>query len=160
MDYNSHEARQQLMDQVATFLQKKRFYAESQPNKSIFRLYHRFNGVQYQCFIVIRFSQQEVFFYFVPPFSIQEADRVPMAEFVARANYGASNGVFELSFLNGEINYRTTIRWRDQLFELQEIMDHLDTGVSVWGMYLQGVLAIVNDEATPEEALKRVRQPF
>jgi hypothetical protein len=156
-DSINYEERQQLMNQIATFLKQKGFYAEQQPNKSIIRLYHEFNNVRYRCFIVVHFSIKEVFFYFVPPITIQEEFLLSIAEYTTRINCGMTTGNFELNFSNGEVNYKRTIRWRDELFEMNEIMDVLDSGVTLWAFYLEGLLAIVQDGFTAEEGYREVR---
>jgi hypothetical protein len=156
-DSINYEERQQIMNQIATFLKQKGFYAKQHPNKSMFRLYHEFNNVRYSCFIEVQFNMNEVFFYFVPPITIKEEFLLPVAEYTTRANCGMTTGNFELNFSDGEINYKRTIRWRDELFEMNEIMDVLDSGVTLWAFYLEGLLAIVQDDFTAEEAYREVR---
>jgi len=123
----------------------------------MFRLYHEFNNVQYRCFIEVQFNMNEVFFYFVPPITIQEEFLLPIAEYTTRINCGMTTGNFELNFPDGEVNYKRTIRWRDELFEMNEIMDVLDSGVTLWAFYLEGLLAIVQDGFTAEEGYRKVR---
>lgn len=103
-------------------------------------------------------------FYSASPFEPPREKIVPMAEFVARANYGALLGNFELDVEGGDLRYKTSLSVRyipDDTLQEDGLLHRLIrqavyTNVSMMDRYLPGIRAVLEDDVPPEEAIAYV----
>lgn len=152
---------EKLINEIATFLKKKGFEPQvMNTRKPACRLKYVNNSLEYTCYIAVEYEISTLLFYFIPPIKVEEDDLLlPVAEYVTRANYGMLFGNFEMDFSDGEVRYKKTIAWRETPVAMSEILDALESGVSMWGMYLPGLMLIIYEGVSPEEAIDHLRNP-
>jgi len=103
-------------------------------------------------------------FYSASPLEPPHEKRAQMEEFVARANYGALLGNFELDVKGGDLRYKTSLSVRhipdDTLQEdglLQRLIRQaVYTNVSMMDRYLPGIRAVLEDGVPSAEAIAQV----
>ncbi len=103
-------------------------------------------------------------FYSASPLETPHEKRAQMAEFIARANYGALLGNFELDVEGGDLRYKTSLSVRyipdDMLLEdgllHRLIRQAVYTNVSMMDRYLPGIQAVLEDGVPPAQAIARV----
>ena len=118
-------------------------------------LYEGKNG-QWNCYTQAREAQQQFLFYSICPKQIPEAKRMEIAEFITRANYGLIIGNFELDFSDGEVRYKTAIDIRDGELSTETIKKLVYTNVAVMDAYLPGIIDIIENNISPDEAIKKI----
>ena len=77
-----------------------------------------------------------------------------VAEYLTRANFGLSNGNFELDYRDGEIRYKVFISCRDMLPSAAVLREAVILPVDMFDRYGNGLLAVLLGVRTPEEAIR------
>ncbi len=113
------------------------------------------NG-QWFCYITLNPEQQTLCFYSNSPASAQSEQCPAIAEFIARANYGMILGNFELDYSDGEIRYKTSIDVEGDRLTAALLQNLVYTNVMTMDQYLPGILAILEQNATPAQAIQLV----
>lgn len=97
--------------------------------------------------------------YVVLQINADEEVRIPVAEFLTRANYGLFLGCFEMDFCDGEIRYKMNT----SLAELRE--DYCDAmrkaliiPCNMIERYSNGLLAVMFGQKSPVEAVKECKK--
>lgn len=148
---------QALIEQIKEFLEEKGLEPKLLKTRSACRLEYSYDQVLYECYIIVEYKLSMIQFYFIPPMSIEGVFLPAIAEYLTRVNYRMTFGNFEMDFSDGEISYKKVIKWREKMVQMEEIIDGIKSGVSMWSMYLPGLIAICKEGITPVEALKWVR---
>ena len=85
--------------------------------------------------------------YHTAPIKVPLEQRAAISEFITRANYGLTNGNFEMDFSDGELRYKTTISQHDLLrndaaaFRSMRVLMML--GPSMWQRYGDNLAALL-----------------
>jgi len=111
---------------------------------------------QWVCYAQAREEQGQVSFYSVCPVSVPEERRLPMAEFLTRANYGLIIGNFELDLSDGEIRYKTSIDVEEDRLSVALIRSLVYANVLTMDRYLPGIVSIICGEMSPARAIVQV----
>ena len=92
-------------------------------------------------------GKETVTCYHIAPIKVPEEQRVAVNEFITRANYGLTNGNFEMDFNDGELRYKTNVSQHDLLrndtaaFQSMRILMML--GPSMWKRYGNNLAALI-----------------
>jgi hypothetical protein len=113
------------------------------------------NG-EWICYAKAREEQQQFIFYSLCPTNAPEEKRLAVAEFLTRANYGMMNGNFELDFDDGEIRYKTGIDVEGDSLSFALIRNLVYTNVTMMDEYLPGILSVINDDGSPQDAITKI----
>jgi len=113
------------------------------------------NG-KWNCYADAQEQQEQVLIYSIFPYRVPVENRLAMAEFLTRANYGLRLGCFEMDFTDGEIRFRTSLDVEgDRLHPLM-----LNTIVQInWSFmdkYFPGLIRVGQDGGSPNEAIQMV----
>lgn len=92
-------------------------------------------------------------FYSTCPVKASEEKRHEVAEYITRANYGIRFGNFELDFEDGAIQYKTSIKLREDELS-RTIMENL-VYINVYMMdkYLPGIMKVIYSDVSPAQAI-------
>jgi hypothetical protein len=115
------------------------------------------NG-QWTCYARARENEQQFVFYSICPVTVPKSKRRGLGEFIARANYGMIIGNFELDFAEGEIAYKTSIDVEGSTLTFPQMKRLVDTNVAMMDQYLPGIKAVIQGEASPEEAISKIEK--
>jgi hypothetical protein len=120
------------------------------------RLAAQGNHGQWDCYAKALDERSQFVFYSICPTPAPEAKRAPVSEFLARANYGLVLGNFELDFDDGEIRYKTSLDATHQPIRSAAIKQLVYTNIMTMDQYLPGLLAVIEQDMEPREAIQRV----
>ena len=85
--------------------------------------------------------------YHTAPIKVPVEQRAAVSEFITRANYGLTNGNFEMDFNDGELRYKTTVSQNDLLRNdataLCSMRILLLLGPSMWQRYGDNLAALL-----------------
>jgi hypothetical protein len=110
------------------------------------------------CFAQVRPDLEQFIFYVVMPVRVPEEARVPMAEFLTRANYGLRIGNFEMDFEDGEVRYKSSVDFEGLTLSPALIRNTMYPAVQTMDRYLPGILSVVYGGRSPEEAIKVIEE--
>ncbi len=113
------------------------------------------NG-EWMCYAQVSEELGQFRFYSVAPMRIPEQQRLTVAEFITRINYGMGMGNFELDFSDGELRYRTSTEVEDG--DLPDTIMARLVYVNVLAMdeYLPTIMSISYGQVSPLEAIKNL----
>ncbi len=110
------------------------------------------NG-KWDCYAKAREQQKQFAFYSVCPINAPENKRLPIIEFITRANYGMIMGNFEFDFTTGEIRYKTSIDVEGDNLSFALIKQMVYANVMMMDEYLPGIMAVIEGEVEVKEAI-------
>lgn len=148
----------ELINKIALFLQSKGLEPQLLKTKPACKFEHNYNSIRYTCYIILEYDLSMLIFYFIPPITVatKKEALLPVAEYLTRANYGMIFGNFELDFNDGEVRYKKIIDWSKTTLEMDEIINTIKSGISVWGIYFPPLLSILDDDIAADVAISRV----
>jgi hypothetical protein len=113
---------------------------------------------QWGCYAQAREREQQFVFYSVCRVKTPAERLSAMAEFLTRANYNLIIGNFELDYTDGEVRFKTSIDVEGD--ELTWPLIHHIVYANVLNMdkYLPGIMAVIERNATPQEAIELVER--
>ncbi len=140
---------------VNFFTQDDWSFMRIQGDSALRLLYEGKNG-KWNCYTQARETQQQFLFYSICPLQIPEAKRGAIAEFITRANYGLIIGNFELDFSDGEVRYKTAIDVEDEELSTETIQKLVYTNVAIMDAYLPGIIDVIENNISPDEAISKI----
>ena len=82
-----------------------------------------------------------------------EKEKVRMAEFITRANYGVKNGNFEMDFFDGEIRYKSYMFCGEDEADPGALCWNIEVPSRMYETYGEGILSMLFTDETPESAV-------
>jgi hypothetical protein len=111
---------------------------------------------EWMCYAQARENDQQFMFYSVCPVRAPAEQRLRMAEFITRANYGLLIGNFEMDFLDGELRYKTGLDLERTPLTHDLIRPAVYANVASMDRYLPGILKILHSEIAAAEAIAQI----
>ncbi len=115
------------------------------------------NG-EYDCYAIANEERQTFRFVSQIPIKVPENQRILMAEFLTRANYGLSIGNFEMDFDDGEIRYKTSIDVEGDRLTPALVENLVNINVITVDRYFPGMMKVIYGGISPEEAIRTVEE--
>lgn len=140
---------------VNFFIEDDWQFAKLETEPSLRLAFQGKNG-KWDCYAKAREQQQQFVFYSVSPVNVPENKRLPITEFITRANYGMIMGNFEFDFTTGEIRYKTSIDVEGDNLSFALIKQMVYANVMMMDEYLPGIMAVIEQEVEVKEAISRV----
>ncbi|MEM7579862.1 MAG: YbjN domain-containing protein [Cyanobacteria bacterium P01_A01_bin.80] len=137
---------------VNFFIEDDWQFAKLETEPSLRLAFQGKNG-KWDCYAKAREQQQQFVFYSVSPVSAPENKRLPITEFITRANYGMIMGNFESDFTTGEIRYKTSIDVEGDNLSFALIKQMVYANVMMMDEYLPGIMAVIEQEVEVKEAI-------
>ena len=158
MNIKSQQADNNVFAQVIDYLDSVEFSYDLFEGESALQVIFQGDNGEWICCAYVDEEIKQLCFYSVIPFSISQQQRMNIAEFITRANYGMAAGHFELDFDDGELRYKTSTEFEEN--HVAKTIIHRMFYVNVFTMdyYLPLITAINNGEISPVQALKVVRE--
>jgi hypothetical protein len=146
----------QMFDQLVNFFTNDDWSFTRLQGEPILYTAIKGNNGEWNCYAQIRDDRSQFVFYSICPISASEDNRSPIAEFLARANWGLILGNFELDFEDGEIRYKTSIDVTDDFLSQSLIKQVVYANVNMMDEYLPGIRSVIVGEMTPAEAIQAI----
>jgi len=108
------------------------------------------------CYAEPRDQFAQFVFYSVCPANAPEERRLPVAEFLTRANYGLVLGNFELDMDDGEIRYKTSIDVGEDELSVAMVKSAVYMNVLMMDRYLPGIMATIYGGVSPADAIAQI----
>ncbi len=122
----------------------------------VLRVYYQGHHGRLVCFAQAKEAENQFVFYSYSPERVPEDRRLPMAEFITRANYGLVLGNFEMDFADGELRFKTSIDVEGTQLTPELVKPIIYANVLTMDEYLPGILAVIQSGTSPAEALDLV----
>ena len=132
-------------------------YAEAEDEPILYLNFQGENG-QWPCLVSAKEDESQLVFYSFYADAISYEQRPAIAEFITRANYGMILGNFELDYTDGEIRYKTSIDVEGDRLTPALIQNLVYTNVMTMDQYLPGIIAVLEQDTSPEQAIHLVEQ--
>ncbi len=113
------------------------------------------NG-SYRVYVQFLNDVEQVVFYFVINGNVPEAQRLAMAEFLTRANYGMRIGNFEMDFNDGEVRYKTIIDVEGSILKETQVKNYLNIGAMTLDRYYPGIQGVMSGAESALAAVQRI----
>lgn len=113
------------------------------------------NG-KWMCYARANDDPKQFVFYSICPAVASEEHKLAIVEFITRANSGMVIGNFEFNLSSGEIFYKTSIDVEGDRLTSTLIQRLVYTNVAIMDHYLPGMMAVLDEQATPEAALAQI----
>lgn len=143
---------------LGEFLEKDEWHPQRVSDDKFHGYWVHYNGSNagIRCFVQIRTEHQILLIYAMAPVRIPEEKRHAIAEFITRANYGLNIGNFELNFDGGQLRYKSSFDFEDTDLTPDHIRNAIYPAVRTMNTYFPGVMMVLYNDATAEEAIARV----
>ena len=131
-----------IFESMSAFFDADDWSYEVLPGGSILRM--GFSGAdgKWTCFAQAREAEEQFVFYSVAPFKTPEERRLPMAEFITRANYNMIIGNVELDLQDGEVRYKTALDVQGTELSHALMKGLVYANVLTMDRYFKGILAV------------------
>jgi hypothetical protein len=86
------------------------------------------------------------------------SQRLNMAEFITRVNFGIVVGNFEMDFSDGEIRFKTSIDSQGEIVTNNVLTSLINANLANMELYLPGIQVMMTGDVSPEEALELCQQ--
>ena len=138
------------------FLEADGWHPEQFEEGQLFRMHCQGQNATFPCYAQVRVELDQVLFYAVCPVRVAEANRLAVAEFLTRANYGMRIGNFEMDFDDGEVRYKTSLDFEGHELTFGLVRGLVYPAVQTLDAYLPGLLAVSHGDKTPLEAIRAI----
>lgn len=146
-----------MIELVKNYLEEKKWKYEYKEENHVI-----ITGVKLDCNlqsakILIRFNENGYLTVAVPPLGAKEEYRPAIAEYITRANYGMTNGNFEMDYNDGEIRFKVYTNYKG-LDEISEdiIEESFVTPILMYERYGDGLAALLLGFSDPEIEIGKV----
>ena len=143
-----------ILDAAERFFKDANWNFERHPERAVLRLPFSGKNGRWMCFAQERNNQ--LLFYSVASVNAPEDKRGVISEFITRANYGLNIGNFELDYTDGEVRYKTSVDVEGGELTQTMIKNMVYMNVLMMDKYLPGIMGVLYDYATPEQAVAKV----
>jgi hypothetical protein len=135
------------------FLEEDGWHPRQLEDKTIYRMVFGGKNGQTICYAQILVDLEQFLFYVLVPSKVPEEQRLAIAEFITRANYGMRVGNFELDFNDGEVRYKSSLDFEDAALTPPLIRNAIYPAVQTMDRYLPGLMSVIYGGKTPAEAI-------
>ena len=153
---NSYSIDRPLRDIIIEFFHREDWEFYITKNPSILRVACEGKSGKWFCYAEVDEIEQRFAFYSVSPHQASPEKLSAVAEYTSRANYGMTIGNFELDFTDGEIRYKTSIDFQDNQPSFGAIAQLVYTNIAMMERYLPGILAVIEEDIKPNEAIELI----
>lgn len=149
---------QPLLEVVKQALRDMEWRFAEDPDRPSLMMYSRSSNALYSLLLQVNPEHPLITLYAHVQCAVPPEKRVAIAEFLTRANYGLWLGNFELDFRDGEVRYKTSIDLADGTLTTEMLRNLLRANLSTIDRYLPGVMSVLWNDVTPEDAIALVER--
>ena len=146
----------ELFQTVVQFFTEDDWVFYTLEDRPILRMNFRGENGGWQCYAQVREEQKQLIFYSVMESHVPEEKRPVVAEFLTRANYGLYVGNFEMDFSDGEVRYKSSLDYENEVLTPQLIKNAIYSAVQTMDRYLAGLMRVIYGSQPPAEAIAEI----
>ena len=143
---------------LGEFLEADGWHPQAIAENHVYRSMFIGDNGEVTCFAQVRPDLQQFIFYVVMPMRVPAEMRVPMAEFLTRANYGLRIGNFEMDFDDGEVRYKSSVDFEGISLSPLLMRNTIYPAVQTMDRYLPGILKVIYGGSSPESAISAIEE--
>lgn len=149
-------SKQKILEIIAQFFKEDDWRFERIEGKPILRT--GFKGKNVTLRLISQANEEKCLanFYSVLDLSIPEDNRLAVAEYLTRANYGLNIGNFELDFSDGEVRYKTSIDVEGGQLTTTMVKNLVYNNVLTMDKYYSGIMSVVYGNVSPADAIAKI----
>ena len=140
------------------FLEEDGWTPQRLEDQYVYRVFYSTAHGDLACFAQLRVDLEQFLFYVLAPVRSPQSQRLAVAEYITRANYGLRIGNFELDFSDGEVRYKSSIDFEGETLTPNLIRSVVYPAVQTMERYLPGLLSVTYGGRTPEEAIQQIEE--
>ena len=110
----------------------------------------------FEVLVVAEEADKQLTCFCICPDEVPEDRRNDVAEYIIRVNNNLMMGVFDMDFDDGDVRVRSSINFADMQPTTDAVALLLHGAISSADVYYPGLQAVIDGEATPEDALDDV----
>lgn len=141
---------------LGQYLSEDGWFPTALEDTNTYRMYYSGDHGELRCYAIVRVDLEQLLIYAVAGVKIEEPQRLAVAEFLTRANYGLRIGNFEMDFTDGEVRYKSSIDFEGEPLTFNLIRNTIYPAVRIMDQYLPGVLKVAFGGRTPAEAIAEI----
>lgn len=150
------ESEKSMLDVMTNFFTKNGQSVYQWEGETVFSFPYQGKNGQWRCYADAKQAESVCCLYSICPLKAPLDKRFAIAEFITRVNYILIVGNFEMDFTDGEIRCRTSIDVEGSVLTTPLFRQMTIANFSVMDRYLPGIMGIIHDALSPEEALATV----
>jgi hypothetical protein len=143
---------------VTQFFKDDDWHFQKADGKSLVRLQYRGKSGEWSCYAEVRLEDSQFLFYSICPTYIPDDHRLPVAEYLTRANFGLVSGNFELDFSDGQVRYKTALDFDETELNPVLVRNLVYANLQTMDTYLSGIMRVIFGGVTPLEAIKEIEE--
>lgn len=141
---------------LGKFLEEDGWHPQQLEDRSIYRMGFSGRNGNLICFAHVLVELEIFLFYAQAPVRVPEEARPAAAEYLTRANYGLRLGNFEMDFSDGEVRYKSSLDFEDEVLSPALIKHAIYPAVQTMDRYMPGLMAVVYGGKQPAEAIDEI----
>jgi hypothetical protein len=126
------------------------------PTITVFRMAIALEHAKTDCIIDVRIPDKIVAVFIISPVSAPESGRKRVSEFLTMANYGLILGGFEMDMDDGELRYKSSFIYENEVGEEYEFKQHLFNALYTMDRYFPGIMAVLFTGLEPRVAISQI----
>ncbi|BAY20851.1 hypothetical protein NIES2100_05950 [Calothrix sp. NIES-2100] len=147
-----------IFDAIVDFLTEDDWDFSVQSDRLILQMRFQGDTEQWVCYAKAKEEDEQFLFFSVSPVNAPITKRLTVAELITRINYSLPIGNFEMDFDDGEIRYKTSIDVEGSRLDSALIAQIVHANVQVMNTYLRCIMAVIDDNISPLEALAAINE--
>lgn len=112
------------------------------------------------CIATIKENIQQFIFHIWAPITATPETQSSIVEFITRANFGRYIGHFGMNYQNGEISYKSSVSFKDDILSPQLIKNTVEIALQTMDEYAPVLVSVIQGEQQPLAALATVNDSF
>jgi hypothetical protein len=112
--------------------------------------------VQQEFLVTVDESLEIVGCYLSSTVRVPEPMRLPVCEFLTRANYGLRVGNFEMDMNDGEVRYKASLDMQGGTLDPKMVMSLFATSGNNFDVYYPGLMRVIYGGISPEVAIRDI----
>jgi len=126
-------------------------------NQTVVKLGIGLENGRCDCFIDARPEHNQVLIFTIAPTLVPHNQRLRISEFISRANHGMIIGNFEMNFEDGDLRYKTSYFYDDNLPNSEVVLlKNLYASFHMMDRYLPGIMSVIYAHITPQMAFNQI----
>jgi hypothetical protein len=140
------------------YLEEDGWHPQRLTDRDIYRMTFQGKNGLLQCYAQIRVEGEQLLCYAQAPIKVPEEQRSAVAEYLTRANYGMYIGNFELDYNDGEVRFKSSLDFEDEILSHNLIRNTIYPSVRLMDTYLPGLMKVVYGGVDPKMAVEEIEQ--
>ena len=144
---------------LGEFLDEDGWYPQQREDALVYQMGFAGRSGRFTVYAIVRDDLEQLLLYAIAPNNVPEDKRRDAAEFITRANYGLRIGNFEMDFSDGEIRYKSSLDFEDEVLSPALIKNAIYPAVQTMDRYFPGLMSVIFAGKTPVDAIAEIENP-